>query len=1368
MVGDVALGHGEGNGDHALLLLAADGAHALGLGDLGNVADAHHFALVAGGNLNFQILQILRRDVRIAAVDQIDGQRPAVQRRLRDLGLAGDFRCHELQHLADGQIFVDGLFLVHGDAQLGHGILQPVVDLRRAVHAADDFGHIRGDGAQLLDLRAGDVHRNARAGEHGDVHGAGLHGEVETHVVGDGADVPGDGCVAAARVGIDDHVVAQLAAAAHHRRGSSTVQTHGGNSVHGHDAVHQLHSLLALLRLVALGIPGQRTGHLGGIDRRHEGHAHARHLQHRDRQQRHRRQQHQRLEAQRTAKQAHIAALDGREDGLPARLLLLLQQAGRHGGHQRHGHQQACQKRIGDDQTDVGEQIPRQTRDEQHGQKHADGGQRGGEQRAGDLAHALDARRQNGQMLLVAQAIDVLDSDDGVIHQHAHAQRQTRQGQHVERDAREVHAHEGDDHAEGNGEGDDDRRTIVHQEDQQDQHRQQAAGDQIIQHRVDDDGDVVALIEQVDDAQRAVCARQLGVLGRHALGNVGGGEGGLLFNGQQNAVPAVELGEGVGAVVGDLHRGHVHEAHVLHRIAAHMEQLHGLQLVQRRELVAHAHEILVLGHVVDIARGHGHVLRAKDSAHSLEGNHAVQPRVLQRLVPLFLKFGARLGKLRLRVAELGLGLCKAVLGLLPTAFQLRPRVGNAGVLVDALDHTAGDDTRVQLFQHRVDLGDARVQLGLALHGGGILPVQLVLVQCQLERLVLVGILDLRDGFVQLGEGLFHFLDGLVAAADRLIDARDFQIHRGDARVQPVDLPLGLVPAALQIFALNLVQRLLLLGELVVQRFQLGVLFIQRLLRLLHGRLLLGERRLGLRKLLAQLLGRALLRLRGEEGRFRALRRRVGGRGRRIIRRCGRRFRHGRGAVGRLRGGRLRRRGGFFRGGRRVGRSRSARLRVGRRLCRSRRRGGGLLFPQQTLQLVHMALSLGALIRSRIQRALRRGDLALLGGDLPVQRLNFRLNFRRIRLVQVGQIALISVLFGRQLGAPGHGLGSLLIQRVAGLSRLQLVELLLKAILLRLQIAQLLFHLGQQRALLVGQPGQLFQLRDGLLQLLLLGDQLGTLSGQLFHGLTQLRLAALQLLHSVADLAEGLLLRPGQLGFSVGDLRLRVVELLLRVGQLRVDIPKNGAVEHVDAALVDGHIHLLRNHAGGRDGGHAVDGLVLRHQLLLDIARELEDVHVVANHGDDGHRQHVGIDLHDGRRADGIAPCRRQRGDLGVDLDHGGVHVRRVVELQHHQRQVVAGLGRYVLDVRQRGERRLHRPRHLILHLLRRRADIGRVHDDVGEVHVGQQIGGHVRERNHAQNQHQNHAHNDRIGLFDRVFSEHCNLRLWYSQKEKQL
>ena len=174
----------------------------------------------------------------------------------------------------------------------------------------------------------------------------------------------------------------------------------------------------------------------------------------------------------------------------------------------------------------------------------------------------------------------------------------------------------------------------------------------------------------------------------------------------------------------------------------------------------------------------------------------------------------------------------------------------------------------------------------------------------------------------------------------------------------------------------------------------------------------------------------------------------------------------------------------------------------------------------------MALGLGALVRSRVQRALRRGDLVLPGGDLPVQRRDFRLNFRGIRLVQVGQIVLIFLLFSRQLGAPSHGLGALLIQRVAALARLQLVELLLQPILFRLQIAQLLFQLGQQRALLVGQPGQLFQLRDGLLHLLLLGGQLGALGGQLLHGLTQLRLAALQLLHSVADLAEGLLLRPG--------------------------------------------------------------------------------------------------------------------------------------------------------------------------------------------------------------------------------------------------
>ena len=43
---------------------------------------------------------------------------------------------------------------------------------------------------------------------------------------------------------------------------------------------------------------------------------------------------------------------------------------------------------------------------------------------------ALHASAQDGHALLVVQAVDVLDGDDGVVHQHADAQRQAGKGEH--------------------------------------------------------------------------------------------------------------------------------------------------------------------------------------------------------------------------------------------------------------------------------------------------------------------------------------------------------------------------------------------------------------------------------------------------------------------------------------------------------------------------------------------------------------------------------------------------------------------------------------------------------------------------------------------------------------------------------------------------------------------------------------------------------------------------------------------------------------------------------------------------------------------------------------------------------------------------
>ena len=230
---------------------------------------------------------------------------------------------------------------------------------------------------------------------------------------------------------------------------------------------------------------------------------------------------------------------------------------------------------------------------------------------------------------------------------------------------------------------------------------------------------------------------QLGILLGHAVRDVRRGEGGLLFNGQQDAVLPIHLGEGLVAVVRDFHAGHIHQPHFIHGFQTDGEQLELLELIQRGELVAHAHQIFIAGDVVHIAGRHRDVLRADQPRHRLHGDDAVKSCVLQRLVPLILKLLARFGQLRRRRIELRFRIRKARQRLIAPGFQLVAGIGKIGVLVDSLNDAARNDALIQLLQHRVDLSNSLFQPGLALQRRGVLRVQLILVQRQLQRLVFV-------------------------------------------------------------------------------------------------------------------------------------------------------------------------------------------------------------------------------------------------------------------------------------------------------------------------------------------------------------------------------------------------------------------------------------------------------------------------------------------------------------------------------------------------------------------------------------------------------------------------------------------------------
>ena len=389
-----------------------------------------------------------------------------------------------------------------------------------------------------------------------------------------------------------------------------------------------------------------------------------------------------------------------------------------------------------------------------------------------------------------------------------------------------------------------------------------------------------------------------------------------------------------------------------------------------------------------------------------------------------------------------------------------------------------------------------------------------------------------------------------------------------------------------------------------------------------------------------------------------------------------------------------------------------------------------------LQLLERGLGVG-------KRGFALGDGAFQRGDLRAQRVGVQ----QREVVQV-------LLLGRALGDEGVALGgdltALVAQRIAVSGGFRLGQLLL-------QLGQLLLELGQplrgehDRLALGGvQVDQIIHRGDGVGQLLALGDEIGALLVELLDGGVELFSPLVEGGEGVVDLPVDLALGAGELALAVGELGLGVVQLALGVGELCVHVLQDGAVEHVDAAGLDGDVHALLDDAGGGGRGHAVQRLKGGHQLVLHIFGEGQDVHVVPGDGEYGDGQHVRVQLHRHRRADGVVPLAPKLVQAGGQLDQRRVHVCAVVELHDDHGHVVPRGGRDLLDVRQRGDGGLHGPGDVGLHLLRSRANIRGVYHHVGKVHAGQQIGGHLLEGDDPEHDDQYDAHDDRVGLFDAV------------------
>ncbi len=232
------------------------------------------------------------------------------------------------------------------------------------------------------------------------------------------------------------------------------------------------------------------------------------------------------------------------------------QGGGGHGRHQSDGHEQAGQQGVSNGQGHVSKQLAGDPLYKYNGQKHAHSGQGGGNNGPRDLHRPLN-RGLGSRTPLIAQAVDVLNHHHRVVHQHTHPHSQAGQGNHVQGDPGEVHEHNGHQQGDGDGKGNHNRGPDVLQKQQENQHCQGRAQNQVLQHSVHHNIDVIPLVGQGGEAQALIFAGELLKPLQYVLGHLGCGVGGLFGKGEHQAVFPVDFGVELMAVVLQSHIRHV-------------------------------------------------------------------------------------------------------------------------------------------------------------------------------------------------------------------------------------------------------------------------------------------------------------------------------------------------------------------------------------------------------------------------------------------------------------------------------------------------------------------------------------------------------------------------------------------------------------------------------------------------------------------------------------------------------------------------------------------------------------------------------------------------------------------------------------------
>ena len=172
-------------------------------------------------------------------------------------------------------------------------------------------------------------------------------------------------------------------------------------------------------------------------------------------------------------------------------------------GHHRERHHQRAGQRETDDGRHLSEEDGREAAKKDDRGKDGNRRQGASDDGRAHFSRALDRCGGAGPAFL-ALPVDVFEDHDGVVDQHAQAQRQAAEGHDVQGVAGEIHEPEGRDDAEGNGDGDQQGRTDALQKEKEHEHRQQPAPERPglnVRDRRLDEG---SRLRQHDEAQAAL------------------------------------------------------------------------------------------------------------------------------------------------------------------------------------------------------------------------------------------------------------------------------------------------------------------------------------------------------------------------------------------------------------------------------------------------------------------------------------------------------------------------------------------------------------------------------------------------------------------------------------------------------------------------------------------------------------------------------------------------------------------------------------------------------------------------------------------------------------------------------------------------